>query len=122
MSDKESDTGNALRRLARHRVVADFLAGEGLPRRLHLLLGLVLPMWILCVNMWRVHRFTVDDSYISFRYAVNLADGHGLDMPLGQLARSLLEDTIAAHGADADMCAVALSYEDRTGARIRPAD
>ena len=61
-----------------HRIVRDWLAGEGLPKRLHLLVGLFLPLYVLSVNMWRVHWFTYDDSYISFRYAVNLADGHGL--------------------------------------------
>ena len=28
--------------------------------------------------MWRVRAFTVDDAYISFRYARNLANGLGL--------------------------------------------
>jgi 3-hydroxyisobutyrate dehydrogenase len=52
--------------------------------------------------------------------ALDIAAAHGLEMPLGALARSLLERTIAEHGADADMSAVALSYERLTGARIRP--
>ncbi|MCH9687847.1 MAG: hypothetical protein K0V04_40830 [Deltaproteobacteria bacterium] len=52
--------------------------GEGLPRGVHRLVGLALPMWVLIVNMWRVHWFTIDDSYISFRYARNLANGWGL--------------------------------------------
>ncbi|MFT3772235.1 MAG: hypothetical protein QM820_43085 [Minicystis sp.] len=43
-----------------------------------MLFGLVLPAMVLAVNMWRVHPFTVDDSYISFRYARNLARGWGL--------------------------------------------
>jgi hypothetical protein len=60
------------------------LAGEGLPNKLHLLLGLLLPLYVLCVNMWRVHWFTYDDSYISFRYAVNLVEGHGLVYNPGQ--------------------------------------
>src|SRR5690606_24833666 len=58
--------------------VVAWRAGEGLPRRVHLLVGLVLPLWVLAVNMWRVHWFTIDDSYISFRYARNLARGLGL--------------------------------------------
>lgn len=58
--------------------VAAWRRGDGLPRRIHLLLGLLLPMWVLAVNMWRVHWFTIDDSYISFRYARNLANGWGL--------------------------------------------
>jgi arabinofuranosyltransferase len=53
-------------------------AGDGLPRWVHVLVGLVLPLWVLSVNMWRVHWFTIDDSYISFRYARNLARGLGL--------------------------------------------
>jgi hypothetical protein len=44
----------------------------------HLLLGLVAPMVALFVNVGRVYTFTVDDSYISYRYARNLADGLGL--------------------------------------------
>ncbi|MCX4247310.1 glycosyltransferase family protein [Paraliomyxa miuraensis] len=58
--------------------VARWRRGDGLPRRVHLGLGLVLPLWVLLVNMWRVHWFTIDDSYISFRYARNLARGMGL--------------------------------------------
>lgn len=49
-----------------------------LPPRVHVLLGLVVPLIVLCVNMWHCHWFTYDDAYISFRYAVNLVDGHGL--------------------------------------------
>lgn len=55
-----------------------WLADGRLPVRAHLLIGLVIPIVILAINMWTVHRFTVDDAYISFRYARNLADGHGL--------------------------------------------
>ncbi|MEM6295902.1 MAG: hypothetical protein AAGA54_31815 [Myxococcota bacterium] len=65
-------------RVRRVSVVARWLDGEPLPPALHLLLGLGIPLWILCVNMWRVHWFTYDDAYISFRYARNLADGLGL--------------------------------------------
>ncbi len=42
------------------------------------ILGLLVPGLLLGVNMLRVHDFTVDDSYISFRYARNLARGLGL--------------------------------------------
>ncbi len=52
--------------------------------------------------------------------ALDIANAHGLEMPLAHLARELLERTIAEHGTDADMSAVALSYEQVTGARIRP--
>lgn len=64
--------------LTEHPAVRAWRSGEGLPRRVHLLVGLVIPAWIAAWNMWRVQRFTVDDSYISFRYARNLADGLGL--------------------------------------------
>jgi arabinofuranosyltransferase len=64
--------------LTQRPAVRAWLAGEGLSRRVHLVIGLVLPAWVAAWNMWRVHRFTVDDSYISFRYARNLADGLGL--------------------------------------------
>ena len=41
-------------------------------------------------------------------------------MPLGEAAFDRLQHAIDAHGADADMSLVALSYEAATGARIRP--
>ena len=41
-------------------------------------------------------------------------------MPLGDTALNALQTAIDAHGVDADMSLVALSYEDVTGARIRP--
>src|SRR5687768_17195064 len=43
-----------------------------------LLLGLVAPMIYAIYAMTRVKQFTVDDSYISFRYARNWARGLGL--------------------------------------------
>ena len=58
--------------------IREWVAGAPLSRRLHLLLGLVLPALVLVVNMWRVRSFTVDDAYISFRYARNFARGLGL--------------------------------------------
>ena len=41
-------------------------------------------------------------------------------MPLGYTALNALQIAINAHGINADMSLVALSYEDATGARIRP--
>jgi hypothetical protein len=38
----------------------------------------VLPLVLLCMNMWSTRSFTNDDAYISFRYARNLAEGLGL--------------------------------------------
>ena len=52
--------------------------------------------------------------------ALAIAEAHQLSMPLGTLSRSLLEQAIAEHGLQADMSSVALTYEQTTGARIRP--
>jgi hypothetical protein len=49
-----------------------------LPKRWHLVLGLVMPSMLLVWNMARVRAFTVDDAYISYRYARNFARGLGL--------------------------------------------
>ncbi|MBX3232298.1 MAG: hypothetical protein KIT84_21985 [Labilithrix sp.] len=46
--------------------------------RRHLILGFYAPLLLLFWEMWQVRRFTVDDSYISFRYARNFARGLGL--------------------------------------------
>jgi hypothetical protein len=62
----------------------DWLAGAALPREAHLLLGLVAPALVLLANMWRVRSFTIDDAYISYRYARNLANGHGLVYNAGE--------------------------------------
>ena len=78
-----------------------------------------LPDHILSGRMFQ--GFTTALMHKDSGVALDIAAAHGLDMPLGNLARSLLERTIETHGADADMSAVALSYEEVTGARIRPA-
>lgn len=52
--------------------------GSPLSRRTALLIGLVLPALLLACSLFRVHAFTVDDSFISYRYARNLARGIGL--------------------------------------------
>ncbi|MGI9426211.1 MAG: NAD(P)-dependent oxidoreductase [Hyphomicrobiaceae bacterium] len=54
--------------------------------------------------------------------ALDIAAAHELEMPLGTLARQLLQRTIDTHGHDADMSTVALTYEQLSGARIRPPD
>jgi arabinofuranosyltransferase len=72
------------RRLPPARTFKEWLGGAPLSRELALLFGLVLPAMLLCANMWRVHTFTVDDSYISFRYARNLARGLGLVYNAGE--------------------------------------
>lgn len=58
--------------------VREWLAGGRLSREMSLLFGLILPAMLLAANLWQVRAFTVDDSYISFRYARNLARGLGL--------------------------------------------
>lgn len=52
--------------------------GASLSRHAALLLGLVLPALLLAHSLFHVHAFTVDDSFISYRYARNLARGIGL--------------------------------------------
>ena len=56
------------------------------------------------------------DAGLALAMAATLQQG----MPLGDTALNALQTAIDAHGMDADMSLVALSYEDVTGARIRP--
>ncbi|MDA0332052.1 MAG: NAD(P)-dependent oxidoreductase [Proteobacteria bacterium] len=56
------------------------------------------------------------DAGLALSMAANLKQA----MPLGDTALNALQTAIDAHGIDADMSLVALSYEDATGARIRP--
>lgn len=58
--------------------LTDWMSGRELPRRLHILLGLVFPAIVHLVAIFRLFRFTIDDAFISFRYAKNLARGWGL--------------------------------------------
>ena len=52
--------------------------------------------------------------------ALQIANSNTIDMPLGKLAQKLLNETIEEFGIDADMSKVAISYEDKTGVKIRP--
>ena len=61
-----------------------WLKGAALPRETHLLLGLTAPILVLVTNMWRVRAFTIDDAYISYRYARNFARGAGLVYNAGE--------------------------------------
>ena len=61
-----------------------WLNGKSLSTRWHLVVGLLLPLCLLAWNMWVVRLYTVDDAYISFRYARNLAAGHGLVYNVGE--------------------------------------
>ena len=56
------------------------------------------------------------DAGLALAMAANLKQA----MPLGDTALNALQTAIDAHGIDADMSLVALSYEYATGARIRP--
>lgn len=66
------------------RSAKEWLAGAPLSPLLHIALGLGAPMLLVLWNAWRVRSFTIDDAYISFRYAENLANGHGLVYNLGE--------------------------------------
>ena len=52
--------------------------------------------------------------------ALGMAVARTQDMPIGQAAFAALQAAVDMHGAEADMSLVALDYEERTGARIRP--
>jgi 3-hydroxyisobutyrate dehydrogenase len=52
--------------------------------------------------------------------ALQIANSNKIDMPLGKLAQNLLNKTIEEFGLDADMSKVAISYEEKTGVKIRP--
>src|SRR5262245_31921661 len=56
----------------------------GLGGRWAVILGLVLPMVLLIGNMVRVQSYTIDDAYISYRYARNFARGNGLVYNVGE--------------------------------------
>ena len=56
------------------------------------------------------------DAGLALAMAANLQQS----MPLGEAAFDQLQHAIDAHGVEADMSLVALSYEAATGARIRP--
>ncbi|WP_437650143.1 hypothetical protein [Sorangium sp. So ce362] len=66
------------------RDLRTWLAGAPLPAWLQLTLGLAVPMLITLVAALRVASFTIDDAYISFRYAENLANGNGLVYNVGE--------------------------------------
>jgi arabinofuranosyltransferase len=60
------------------RGLRDWIRGAPLPPRAHLVVGLVAPALVTLWSMWIVRSFTVDDAFISFRYARNFARGWGL--------------------------------------------
>ncbi|WP_437681319.1 hypothetical protein [Sorangium sp. So ce131] len=66
------------------RDVRGWLAGAPLPARMQIAIGLVAPMLLTIAAAIRVSSFTIDDAYISFRYAENLANGNGLVYNVGE--------------------------------------
>ena len=52
--------------------------------------------------------------------AIKIAQSNQIEIPLGNLSQKLLNDTINEYGEDADMSNVALTYEKKTGVKIRP--
>lgn len=66
------------------QVVRNARRGEPLPRAAHLVIGLAAPMAVLLGYLWWAHPFTVDDAYISYRYARNFANGLGLVYNAGE--------------------------------------
>lgn len=65
-------------------VLRRWFAGEAPPARAHLLVGLGLPSLIALFNLWRMRHFTIDDAYISYRYADKFAEGLGLVYNAGE--------------------------------------
>ena len=57
---------------------------RGLPRSVHVVLGLLAPAGLLIYDMAAASPLTIDDAYISFRYARNLAHGLGLVYNAGE--------------------------------------
>ena len=53
-------------------------------KRGHLVFGLLLPLAVAGVNLRTIRHFTIDDAYISYRYANNLVNGHGLVFNIGE--------------------------------------
>ena len=64
--------------------VGEWLKGKRLAKSAHLFLGLILPATVACFTMWRLSAYTVDDAYISYRYARNFARGLGLVYNAGE--------------------------------------
>ena len=49
--------------------------------------------------------------------AMQMANINKIDMPLGEMAQNLLQDTIKEFGLNADMSEVAITYEKKTGTK-----
>jgi arabinofuranosyltransferase len=64
--------------------IGEWLRGAPLPRLWHAALGLWIPMAFLVMNMRSIRSFTIDDAYISYRYARNFERGLGLVYNAGE--------------------------------------
>lgn len=64
--------------------------------------------------------FTMGLMHKDSSLALQMAGDLEVPLPIGEEAFACLEQAIADHGSDADMSAVALTYEALTDARIRP--
>ncbi|HVY45350.1 MAG TPA: hypothetical protein VHB21_05700, partial [Minicystis sp.] len=62
----------------------EWLDGRPLPPGYARFFGLYLPAMVLLGEMWRAHPFTIDDAFISYRYARNFAHGLGLVYNAGE--------------------------------------
>jgi hypothetical protein len=83
MSETREDGSPSIEK-APYGTLREWWRGAPLPRDLTIVLGLVLPVMLAAANLWLVHRYTVDDSYISYRYARNLVKGLGLVYNAGE--------------------------------------
>jgi 3-hydroxyisobutyrate dehydrogenase len=79
---------------------------------------ITLPDNILSGKM--VQGFSMGLMHKDAGLALGMAAAQAQDMPIGQVAFAALQSALERYGADADMSLVALEYETRTGARIRP--
>ena len=66
------------------KTLREWLGGAPLGRSYHQLLGFGLPALLCVLNAWRMRGHTVDDAYISFRYARHFAEGSGLVYNVGE--------------------------------------
>ncbi len=116
--------------------VREWISGKTVPEHTHRVVGILLPALLACVQMWRVRSHTVDDAFISFRYARNFARGLGLVYNPGERIEgytnflwTLVLGLLAELGLDIELCAkllgagcvigaIALSYF--IAARLRP--
>ncbi len=81
---------------------------------------ITLPDNILSGKMFQ--GFTLELMRKDSSLALELGRASDAPMPFGNIARETLQTAINEFGKDADMSALALMYEQMTGARIRPKD